>query len=244
MTHEENPYDEYQILTDIQGIEDFAGDMDFKVTGTDAGITAIQMDTKIKGLSFDMIKEALDRAKNARLEILEIIKAAIPEPRKEMSKFAPRIYTLKVAVESIGELIGPGGKNIRKMIEDGGGKDVLSIDIEDDGTVLVSSNDSIAADRAIAQIKDIGREFTVGEMLDGTVEEIIKDRMRGNEVGAIVNVGGSHTGMVHISEIAPERIEKVSDKLKIGDKVKVKVISIDKERGRMGLSIKQNGLDK
>jgi polyribonucleotide nucleotidyltransferase len=242
MTSKDKPYEEYQILTDIQGIEDFAGDMDFKVTGTDEGITAIQMDTKIKGLSFDMIQEALERAKNARLEILEKIKAVIPTPRSELSDFAPRIYTLKVAVESIGELIGPGGKNIRKMIEDAGGKEVVSIDIEDDGTVLVSSADKNAADKAIAQIKDIGREFTIGEILTGTVEEIIKDRMRGNEVGAIINLGGSHSGMVHISEVAPERINKVSDKLKIGDKVTVKVVSIDKERGRMGLSIKQNGL--
>ena len=241
ITDHEKPYDNYKILTDLQGIEDFAGDMDFKVAGTKDGITAIQLDTKIKGLSLGIIKDTLEAALKGRLFILDKMLAVIPEPKKELSPYAPRIYTLHISIDKIGDVIGPGGKNIRKIIEDAGGKEVISIDIEDDGTVMVVSLSKDAADMAIAQIQGQTKEFAIGEVVEGTVEEILKDRFKGNEIGAIINLGGKNTGMVHISEISPERIENVSSVLKVGDKVKVKIMTVDKERGRVGLSIKQNG---
>lgn len=241
VTDSDSPYENYKILTDLQGIEDFAGDMDFKVAGTKDGITAIQLDTKIKGLSLGIIKETLAAALTGRLYIMDKMLAIIGEPRTELSKYAPRIYTLHIPIDKIGDVIGPGGKNIRKIIEDAGGKEVISIDIEDDGTVMVVSPNKDAADSAIAQIQGQTKEFAIGEVVDGTVEEILKDRFKGNEIGAIINLGGKNTGMVHISEISPQRIETVSSVLKIGDKVKVKIVTVDKERGRIGLSIKQNG---
>ena len=241
ITDHEKPYENYKVLTDLQGLEDFAGDMDFKVAGTKDGITAIQLDTKIKGLSMGIIKDTLAAALKGRLFIMEQMLSVIGEPRTELSQYAPRIYTLHIPIDKIGDVIGPGGKNIRKIVDDAGGKEVISIDIEDDGTVLVSSPKKEAADSAIAAIQGQTKEFAIGEVIDGTVEEILKDRFKGNEIGAIINLGGKNTGMVHISEISQNRIETVSSVLKVGDKVKVKVVTIDKERGRVGLSIKQNG---
>jgi len=241
ITDHEKPYENYKVLTDLQGLEDFAGDMDFKVAGTKDGITAIQLDTKIKGLSMGIIKDTLAAALKGRLFIMEQMLSVIGEPRTELSQYAPRIYTLHIPIDKIGDVIGPGGKNIRKIVDDAGGKEVISIDIEDDGTVLVSSPKKEAADSAIAAIQGQTKEFAIGEVIDGTVEEILKDRFKGNEIGAIINLGGKNTGMVHISEISQDRIETVSSVLKVGDKVKVKVVTIDKERGRVGLSIKQNG---
>ena len=241
ITDHEKPYENYKVLTDLQGLEDFAGDMDFKVAGTKDGITAIQLDTKIKGLSMGIIKDTLAAALKGRLFIMEQMLSVIGEPRTELSQYAPRIYTLHIPIDKIGDVIGPGGKNIRKIVDDAGGKEVISIDIEDDGTELVSSPKKEAADSAIAAIQGQTKEFAIGEVIDGTVEEILKDRFKGNEIGAIINLGGKNTGMVHISEISQNRIETVSSVLKVGDKVKVKVVTIDKERGRVGLSIKQNG---
>jgi len=228
----------YKVLTDIQGLEDFAGDMDFKVTATKKGITAIQLDTKLKGIEIDILAEALEKARVANDQILEKITKAISEPRKELSKFAPRIQTLQIPVDKIGEIIGPGGKNIRKLVEDCGGKEVTTIDIEDDGTVTIASTDSVCGNRAIETIKGATREVQVGEVFEGPVVSILKDRMRGNEIGAIVQILPNKDGMVHISQIAEERVNKIEDYLKIGQVVKVKVMEVDKERGRVSLSIK------
>jgi polyribonucleotide nucleotidyltransferase len=228
----------YKILTDIQGIEDFAGDMDFKITATKKGITAIQLDTKLQGIEIDILAEAIEKARTANNILLEKIAGLIPEPKKELSKFAPRIQSLHIPVDKIGEIIGPGGKSIRKLIEDCGGKEVTSIDIEDDGTVMVASTDSAMGKKAMDYIEGMTKEAVVGDIYEGPVTSIVKDRMRGNEIGAIVQILPNKDGMVHISQIAPERIEKVSDKLKIGDVVKVKVMEVDKERGRVSLSIR------
>ena len=230
--------DQYKILTDIQGIEDFAGDMDFKVTATKKGITAVQLDTKLKGLDLKIIKEALARARQANEEILEKITKVIAAPRAELSVYAPRIKSLKIPVDKIGDVIGPGGKTIRKIIEECGGKEVTSIDMEDDGTVMVASTDSKMGDKAIAWIENMTKEVQIGEVYEGPVTQIVKDRLRGNEIGAIVQILPNQDGMVHISQIAPERVNRIEDYIKIGQVVKVKVVDIDKERGRVSLSIK------
>lgn len=228
----------YRILTDIQGIEDFGGDMDFKVTGTREGVTAIQMDTKTKGLTDAQVKDAISAAETGRMFILDKIAEIIPEPKKELSKYAPRITSLQISPDKIGELIGPGGKNIRKIVEDCGGPEVLSIDIEEDGTVLITSVDADASEKAKAFISSSMREFNVGEIIEGEVVNIQKDRMSGKEIGAIVQLSPKIDGMVHISQISAERIERVSDKLRVGDKVRVKIAEIDKERGRISLTMK------
>lgn len=230
--------DKYKILTDIQGIEDFAGDMDFKVTATKKGITAIQLDTKLKGLSIEILEEALAQARKANNEILEKIEKILATPRPELSVYAPRIKSLKIPVDKIGDVIGPGGKTIRKIIEECGGKEVTSIDLEDDGTVMVASTDSAMGEKAISTIENMTKEVQIGEIYEGPVTSIVKDRMRGNEIGAIVQILPNQDGMVHISQIAPERVNRIEDYLKIGQVVKVKVVDIDKERGRVSLSIK------
>lgn len=233
--HEPN---KYRILTDIQGVEDFGGDMDFKVTGTKDGVTAIQMDTKTKGLTAEIVKDAMAAAKAGRLHILEKMASVLPAPRAELSKYAPRITALSIDQAKIGELIGPGGKTIRKIVEECGGADVLTIDIEEDGTVLITSVDGEASAKAQATISAMMREFEVGEIIEGTVLNIQKDRISGKEIGAIVELGPKTDGMVHISQIANERIANVSDRVKPGDKVRVKIVEIDKERGRISLSMK------
>jgi len=229
----------YQLLTDIQGIEDFGGDMDFKVTGTDAGITAIQLDMKVRGLPISIIKETLDRAKTGRLYVLENMKTAIAEPRAELSKFAPRIITFKIDQAKIGDVIGPGGKTIRSIIEESGGKAVTQIDIDEDGTVYVASTNSVMGEKAAQDVKNLTADVEVGQIYEGEVISIQKNRVSGQEIGAIVQVLPNKEGMVHISEISRERVPDVSSKVKVGDKVKVKVLSIDAERGRIALSIKQ-----
>ncbi|MFH0952576.1 MAG: polyribonucleotide nucleotidyltransferase [Patescibacteria group bacterium] len=235
-------YDEakgnYKILTDIQGVEDHAGDMDFKVAGTEKGITAIQLDIKVSGLTLDICREALAGAKKARLEILEIMKKAISEPRKELSQYAPRIEAIKINPDLIRTVIGSGGETINKIIEECGGKDITKIDIEDDGTVLVTSTDADMSAKAIKWIKDITREIKVGEVFDGTVTQIMSDRNSGKEIGAIVEITPGKDGMVHISEFSHEHIASVSDVVKVGDKLKVKVRDVDNERGRISLSVK------
>jgi len=229
----------FRILTDLQGVEDFGGDMDFKVAGTRDGITAIQLDIKLDGLTFEIIEKTFEKAKIGRLAILDKMLAVIASPRTEMSQYAPRITSVKIDPEKIGSLIGPGGKHINSIIEQAGGKELVSIDIEEDGTVLVSSADAGAAKLAVDAINADTKEVEVGEVYEGEVANIQRDRMSGKEIGAIVKILPNKDGMVHISEVAKERIEKVSDVLKVGQKVKVKVVTVDKERGRIGLSIKQ-----
>lgn len=228
----------YKILTDIQGLEDFSGDMDFKVAGSAEGITAIQMDTKIAGLSMEIIQKTLHQAQMARMKILQIMLATIPEPRADISQYAPRITAIKIDPTKIGDVIGPGGKMINKIIEECGGKGMSSIDIDEDGTVMVSSTDSEMSKKAIQMIEGIVKEVEVGEIYEGPVIQIIADRMTKKEIGAIVQILPNREGMVHISEISNKRVERVSSELKIGQIVKVKVMGVDKERGRIGLSIK------
>lgn len=231
--------DKHKVLTDIQGLEDFAGDMDYKLTGTKDGITACQMDTKLKGLDIKWLEEATIQAREGINFILDKIAAVIVEPRKELSEYAPRITSLRIDPEKIGELIGPGGKNIRKIIEECGGAEIIDIDIEDDGLVMISSTDSAMAKKAEEIIVGTMREPKIGEIFEGPVVQIMKDRMRGTEIGAIVQILPNKDGMVHISQIAAERIDKVSDKVKVGDIVKVKVVDIDKEKGRVSLSMRE-----
>ena len=230
---------EFKVLSDLQGLEDFAGDMDFKVAGTADGVTAIQMDTKIAGLSMEIIEKTLDQAHTGRLEILGAMLEVIKEPRAELSKYAPRIEAIKINPERIGEIIGPAGKTIKKIVEDCGGKEFISIDIEDDGTVMVSSLDSVMGEKAINMIKSMTREIKVGEILSVKIVDIKKDRMTGKEIGAIAEITPRIDGMIHISQISDQRVEKVSDVLKIGDIVTVKVVEVDMMKGRISLSIKE-----
>jgi polyribonucleotide nucleotidyltransferase len=229
----------FKVLTDLQGLEDFAGDMDFKIAGTRDGITAVQMDTKIAGLTWPIVEQTLTQAFEGRMVILDKMEAVIAAPRKDLSPFAPRIQSVKIDPSKIGELIGAGGKNINGLIDEVGGKSVLTIDIEEDGTVLIASHDAEAADWVIEQVMAIGRVIEEGEIFDGTVTAIIKDKMSPDkEIGAIVEFMPGKDGMVHISQVSKERINKVSDVLAVGDKVKVKVAAVDKEKGRISLSIK------
>jgi len=236
---EEDEKYQFAVLTDLQGVEDFGGDMDFKVAGTKNGITAIQLDVKIDGLSMEMIKSTLEKAKIGRMSIMEKMLAVIPQPKTELSDLAPRIITVKINPAKIGELIGPGGKNIQNIILQAGGKEVVAVDIEDDGTVMISSADASAAQIAKDLVEGQTVEAEVGKIYEGEVKNIQTDRNSGKEIGAIVEIMPGKDGMVHISEIKNERIEKVSDFVKVGDKVKVKVLAVDPERGRVSLSIKQ-----
>ncbi|MBD3168953.1 MAG: polyribonucleotide nucleotidyltransferase [candidate division Zixibacteria bacterium] len=219
--------DQYKVLTDILGVEDHLGDMDFKVTGTREGITAFQMDVKIAGITFDIMKVALEKAKQARLHVLGEMEKAISEPRSELSQYAPRIIFLKIKQDKIGEVIGPGGKMIRSIIEETGAK----IDIEDDGTVLIASVDQAAGEAAKARIEKITEEPEVGKIYDGEV--------RGTtSFGAFVEILPGIDGLVHISELANHRVGKVEDVCRVGDKFPVKVIAID-PAGKIKLSKKQ-----
>ena len=218
--------DKTAILTDIQGLEDFLGDMDFKVTGNKEGVTALQMDIKIKGISVDLLRNALEEAKAGRLFIIDKMCEAISEPRKELSKWAPRIEIMKIDVDSIGNVIGPGGKTIRGIIEETG----VTIDIEDDGTIIITSTDAAASDRAIQIIKELTLKITEGLVIKGKVCRTIP-------IGAFVELAPGKDGMVHISQLAKQRVAKVEDVVNIGDEVVVKVIAID-DRGRVNLTIK------
>jgi polyribonucleotide nucleotidyltransferase len=216
--------DEVRILTDIQGIEDFLGDMDFKVAGTDTGITALQMDMKITGLSMDVIAKAIQQARPARLHILEKMLAAIDKPRVEMSPFAPRLLTIKIDPELIGLIIGPGGKTIKGITEATGAK----VDIEDDGTVTVSAIEGEKAKRAINIIQGMTRKLNEGDVYAGRVTRIIP-------IGAFVEVLPGKEGMIHISQLADYRVGKVEDEVAVGDEVVVKVREID-NKGRLNLT--------
>lgn len=219
---------DYKILTDIQGPEDHHGDMDFKVAGTKNGITAIQMDVKIDGIDKKIIKEALLAAKKARLSILEIMEKTLSEPRKELSPYAPRILTIRINPEKIGELIGPGGKTVNGIINQTG----VTIDIDDSGLVFITSEKEEAAKQALELVKNITREVTVGEVFEGRVKRIM-------DFGAFVELFPGQEGMIHISKLAPFRVRRVEDIVKIGDLVKVKVIEIDNQ-GRVNLSLLKN----
>jgi polyribonucleotide nucleotidyltransferase len=214
------------LLTDIIGVEDFYGDMDFKVAGTEAGITAIQLDTKAEYLPLSMIREVFGLARDSRLKILDVIKAAIPEPRKQLSAFAPRILTVNVPVERIGEIIGPGGKTIRSIVERTGAK----IDIEDDGTVFISSSQAESGEAAAKIISDMVREVEIGEVYTGPVTRILN-------FGAFVEILPGREGLIRISELDWGYVNTVEDVLKPGEEVSVKVAEID-DQGRINLSRK------
>lgn len=218
--------DKVVILTDIQGMEDFLGDMDFKVAGTEKGITAIQMDIKIAGIDRNILKEALDRARVGRMFILEKMLAVIPEPRKELSPYAPRIFTMNVNTDKIRDIIGPGGKMINKIIDETG----VKIDIDDDGKVVIAAADTESGNKAIEMINQIVKDVEVGEIYLGKVTRIVS-------FGAFVEILNGKEGLVHISNIARERIAKVEDVLSVGDEILVKVIEIDNQ-GRINLSRK------
>jgi polyribonucleotide nucleotidyltransferase len=216
----------YSILSDIQGMEDHLGDMDFKVAGTAKGVTALQMDIKIDGLSREILDEALQQAKKGRMHILESMLATIKEPREQLSQYAPKIITMWIKPDKIRDVIGPSGKQINKIIEETG----VKIDIEQDGTVFIGSVDEEMIQRAKKIIEDIVREVEVGEMYLGKVRRIEK-------FGAFVEIFPGKDGLVHISELAEERVGKVEDVLKLGDELLVKVTEIDKQ-GRVNLSRK------
>ncbi|MFC1656431.1 polyribonucleotide nucleotidyltransferase [Patescibacteria group bacterium] len=230
-------HNKYKILTDLQGLEDYYGDMDFKITGTKIGITAIQLDIKINGLAMNIIRDAMARSKKARDVILTKMADVLDKPRAELSPHAPRIEKIKISPEKIGELIGPGGKVINKIIEDSGGKEVISIDIEEDGTVLVSSTDPEMSKKAVSMVKSVTMEPVIGQIYQGQVMQIVKDRF-GKEIGMIVKFAPNLDGMVHISQIAKERINTISERYKVGDKTEVKIVAIDKEKNRISLSTK------
>ena len=217
----------HKILTDIQGPEDHHGDMDFKVAGTEKGITAIQMDVKIEGVKLEILKEALERGKKARLHILKEIAKIIPKPKTELSPHAPRIIILQINPSKIRDVIGPGGKIINAIIEEYG----VSIDIEDSGRIFVTAEKEEAARKAVEWIKNITREAKTGETFQGRITRILN-------FGAFAEIFPGQEGLIHISELAPYHVEKVEDIVKMGDIVPVKVISID-EQGRINLSLKE-----
>ncbi|MGM7681653.1 polyribonucleotide nucleotidyltransferase [Cytobacillus sp. Hm23] len=216
----------YTVLTDIQGMEDHLGDMDFKVAGTGKGVTALQMDIKIEGLSREILEEALLQAKKGRIEILNSMLATISEPRQILSEYAPKIFTMSINPDKIRDVIGPSGKQINKIIEETG----VKIDIEQDGTVFISHMDEEMNQKAKKIIEDIVREVEVGQLYLGKVKRIEK-------FGAFVELFSGKDGLVHISALAEERVGKVEDVVKIGDEILVKVIEIDKQ-GRVNLSRK------
>ncbi len=219
----------YKILTDIQGPEDHHGDMDFKVAGTADGVNAIQLDVKIDGLTTSMIKDTLLQAKKARLQILDNMLSVLKEPRKELSKYAPSIITIKIDPEKIGGVIGPGGKMINGIIERTG---AMAIDIEEDGTVFITAPNQESGKAALEEVKMIVREFKVGDIVEGKIIKIL-------DFGAIVDLGGGKDGMIHVSELKQGFVKKVEDVVHLGDFVKAKVINA--ENGKTGLSIKQLG---
>ncbi|MCI4166755.1 polyribonucleotide nucleotidyltransferase [Bacillus spizizenii] len=216
----------YTVLTDIQGMEDALGDMDFKVAGTEKGVTALQMDIKIEGLSREILEEALQQAKKGRMEILNSMLATLSESRKELSQYAPKILTMAINPDKIRDVIGPSGKQINKIIEETG----VKIDIEQDGTIFISSTDESSNQKAQKIIEDLVREVEVGQLYLGKVKRIEK-------FGAFVEIFSGKDGLVHISELALERVGKVEDVVKIGDEILVKVTEIDKQ-GRVNLSRK------
>ena len=218
--------DNVAVLSDILGDEDHAGDMDFKVCGTKKGITALQMDIKIDGINEQILRKALQQAKDGRFFIIDKMKETLAEPRKELSTYAPRIITLKIRPDRIRDLIGTGGKNIRQIVAETG----VSIDVEDDGTVLIASADLEAADRAIAMVKWLTEEAEIGKVYMGTVKKVV-------DFGCFVEILPGTEGLVHISQLDAKRVAKVTDVVKEGDKIPVKVLEID-SNGKIRLSRK------
>ncbi len=216
----------YAVLTDILGDEDHLGDMDFKVAGTDKGITALQMDIKIEGINEEIMRTALAQARDGRLTILETMNANIATHRQEMSEFAPRIITIKINTDKIRDVIGKGGATIRALTEETG----ATIDIQDDGTVMIFSSDNNAGQDALHRIEQITAEVEVGKIYQGTVAKLM-------DFGAFVTILPGKDGLVHISQISDERVENISDKLSEGDSIKVKVLEVDRQ-GRIRLSMK------
>jgi polyribonucleotide nucleotidyltransferase len=218
--------DNVAVLSDILGDEDHAGDMDFKVCGTKKGITALQMDIKIDGINEQILRKALQQAKDGRCFIIDKMKETLAEPRKELSQYAPRIITMKIRPDRIRDLIGTGGKNIRQIVAETG----VNIDVEDDGTVLIASTDLEAADRAIAMVKWLTEEAEIGRIYMGTVKKVV-------DFGAFVEILPGTEGLVHISQLDTQRVAKVTDVVKEGDQIPVKVIEID-SNGKIRLSRK------
>jgi polyribonucleotide nucleotidyltransferase len=219
--------EQVRVLTDILGDEDHLGDMDFKVAGTAEGVTAIQMDNKVGGVTRDVMRQALHQARDARLFVLSVMEKAIDKPRKEVSTFAPRIVTLHIKPDKIRDVIGPGGKVIRGLVEETGCK----IDIEDDGTVLIASADGVAMERAISAIEAITAEPEIGRIYHGKVRKIV-------EFGAFVEIMPGTDGLLHISQISTERVRRVEDVLHEGDEIKVKVLDVDRS-GKIRLSLRE-----
>ena len=217
----------YTVLTDIQGMEDHLGDMDFKVAGTAKGVTALQMDIKIEGLNRQILEEALQQAKVGRMQILNHMLGTISETREELSAFAPKIKVITIKVDKIRDVIGPGGKQINEIIDKTG----VKIDIEQDGTVYILHDNSQNINQAVAMIEDIVREVEVGKIYLGKVVRIEK-------FGAFVEIFPGQDGLVHISQLAEERVAKTEDVVAIGDEILVKVTEVD-ERGRVNLSRKE-----
>ena len=223
---------QFKILTDIQGLEDHYGDMDFKVAGTEMGITAMQMDVKVEGITTEMLEAALSQAGKARAEIMQKMLSVIPAPKTEMSKYAPRIIVLKINPEKIRSVIGPGGKIINAIIDETG----VQIDIEDDGSVFITSPDSTSAQKAKQWIDNLTHEVKVGELFNGKITRLMN-------FGAFAEILPGQEGLIHISELADYRVNKVEDIVKIGDVVPVKVIEID-HMGRINLSLRQAAIIK
>jgi polyribonucleotide nucleotidyltransferase len=218
---------DYSVLTDIQGLEDALGEMDFKVAGTKKGITAIQMDIKVQGITIEIMREAMAQAKKSRFFIIDKLTETIAQPRAELSQYAPRMIVIKINPDKIKDVIGPGGKIINKIIAETG---VEKIDIEDDGTVFITSLDGASGEAAKQYVENITKDIKVGEIYTGTVKRVIP-------IGAFVEILPGKEGLVHISQLAPERVAKVEDVLNVGDTVQVKVLEIDGQ-GRVNLSRK------
>ena len=214
----------YSVLTDIAGIEDFMGDMDFKVAGTSKGMTGWQMDLKIKGLSFEIMEKALKQAVAGRMHVLDLMNKTIQQARPDLSEYAPRMTKVTIDKEKIGLVIGPGGKTIRSIVETTG----ATIDVEDDGTVIIGSSNAEAAKQAADMIRGLTKEVEVGEQYTGKVVRIMN-------FGAFVEILPGKGGLVHISELADYRVESVEDEVKVGDEVAVLVTEID-SMGRINLS--------
>ena len=227
----------YTILTDIQGLEDHMGDMDFKVAGTRAGITALQMDIKIKGVTKEILGEALAQAKKARMEILDVMAQAIPEPRKEVSKYAPKIETFNVDPEKIRDIIGKGGEMITKIILEASNvatvndKDAVKVDLEDDGRVIIYHTDKDIIAKTKQMILDVIREVEEGKVYTGKITKV-------EDFGCFVELWPGCEGLVHVSQLAWERVEKPSDMFSVGDEIMVKSLGYD-NRGRLNLSRKE-----
>jgi polyribonucleotide nucleotidyltransferase len=216
--------DRYVVLTDIQGLEDALGDMDFKVAGTREGVTGLQMDIKIRGLNYAILEEALAQAREARLYIMERMLETIAEPRPDLSPYAPRIVTIQIDPEKIGKVIGPGGKTVRAIQEETG----VKIDIGENGIVFIASTDSEGSERAVQMVQALTEEAQIGKIYTGKV-------VRTTEFGAFVEILPGTDGMVHISQLADYRVPSVEDVVHVGDEIMVMVIDIDNE-GKIRLS--------